>query len=153
MAFVNLLTMILSIWLKKIRSTLKLIQPKLLPSCMSLTIMIFRNFQSQSPKSTKVNTNSYKWTHVDTFIFAPFSSAIVMPRLKISPTKYGGHIVPAAKVGWALFNNRCGYSINSFDGLTTTFYNKHCYYLKCGHFGNIFWVIFFSEIESTFLFC
>ena len=43
----------------------------------------------------------------------------------------------------AVFNNRCGYSINSFDGLPTIFYNKHCYYLICGHSGNIFWVIFF----------
>ena len=48
----------------------------------------------------------------------------------------------------ALFNNRCGYTINSFDGLPTTCYNKHCYYLKCVRFANIFWVIFF-EIEST----
>ena len=36
-----------------------------------------------------------------------------------------------------LVNNCCGFSINSFDGLPPTFYNKLGYYPKCGHFGKI----------------
>ena len=36
-----------------------------------------------------------------------------------------------------LVNNCCGFSINSFDGLPPTFYNKLGYYSKCGHFGKI----------------
>ena len=139
MAFVNLLTMIAV--------------AKLSP--------IFRK-RVHSPKSTQVDK---KGTQLDTcgqkgaemscwlhLVFASFSSSMIIPRLNISPTNCGGHIVPAAKVWWALFNNRCGYSINSFDGLPTTFYNKHCYYLKCGHSATSSgW--YFSEIESNSLFC